>query len=70
MKVPKYIKQKIRARCEYQEKANGLQNEIEKLCERHSIDIGEYQNTHVCLYTEPRMVMKIHLEFLESEDTE
>lgn len=70
MKAPKYIMQKIRARCEHQEKANSLQNEIEEWCEKHGIDIGEYHNTHVCLYTEPRMVMKSHHKILESEDTE
>lgn len=69
MKIPKYIKEKIVARCEAQCKANELQIEIEKWCEQKGIDIGEYVAKHVCLYTEPTMVMNTHLKILESEET-
>ena len=70
MKVPKYIKQKILVRCEAQAKANRLQIEIEEWFEKRGIDIGEYNGTHVCLYTEPTMVAKTHLQILEREVTD
>jgi hypothetical protein len=73
MKIPKYIKQKIQARGEAQAKANSLQKEIEEWFEKRGLDIGTYQGSHVCLYTEPRMVALTHfriLEYVESEDTE
>ena len=68
MKIPKYIKQKIRARGEAQLKANALEIEIEEWFEKNGIDIGEYQCTHICLYIEPSMVMHTHLRILERED--
>lgn len=65
MKIPKYIMQKIKARCDAQVKANALQVEIEEWCEKKGIDIGEYQCTHICLYTEPLMVKHTHINILE-----
>lgn len=70
MKIPKYIKEKIKARYKAQCKANDLQYEIEQWFIENGIDIGEYYSTHICLYTEPLTVMKTHLKILESEEIE
>ncbi len=70
MKVPKYIKQKIKSRFNAQQRANALQTEIEKWFEKRGIDIGEYCGSHICLYTEAQMVKRTHLQILEKAESE
>ena len=64
MKLPKYMREKIMTRSVMQEKANRLQNEIEKWCEKHGVEL-EYCIAQVCLYVEPTMVALNTIESIE-----
>lgn len=64
--IPKYIEEKIKKRCDYQQRANALTTDIEDWCAKNGLTL-EYCISHVCLFTEPGMVMKHTISELNSQ---
>ena len=69
MKIPKYIEKKINERARHQGKASCLQEEIEKWCAKHNVNL-DYSGSHICLFTEPGMVAITTIEQIKNADGE